>query len=227
MLLSIIIPFFNEPTLMAMLTKLYEVNFPNGLNIEVIAVDDGSTDGSTAMLENCMEKFRGLILMKHNKNKGKGAAIKTGLSVFKGDIVIIQDADLEYCSSDIPKVIQPIIEGKTKVCYGSRHLDRIQKGQNILWLRKHLHHSFLAALGGRTITWLFNLLYHAKITDAPTCYNAFSSDFINNISLVNDGFDLKAELTAKTLKKTKIMEVPIQYNPRTKRKARRSDYMTE
>jgi glycosyltransferase involved in cell wall biosynthesis len=221
MKLTVIIPYYNEPTLISLLRKLYAVKFPENINLEVITVDDGSHDNMTSELEKNIADFPGLVLMKHTTNKGKGAAIKTGLANSTGDIVIVQDADLEYNPSEIPNVIQPIVEGRTKVCYGSRHLDKEQKKQNLLWFKKHFRHSFMAAIGGRMITWLFNLLYGAGITDAPTCYKAFSTEFLKGIVLKNNGFNMEAELTAKILKKTRILEIPVHFAPRTKREGKK------
>jgi dolichol-phosphate mannosyltransferase len=221
MKLTVIIPYYNEPTLISLLKKLYAVKFPANVDLEVITVDDGSTDNMTSVLEENITDFPGLILIKHKTNKGKGAAIKTGLAISSGDIIIIQDADLEYNPSEIPNVIRPIIDGETQVCYGSRHLDKKQKKENLLWFKKHFRHSFMAAIGGRMITWLFNILYAAGISDAPTCYKAFSTDFLKGIDLRNDGFAMEAELTAKILKRTRILEVPIHFVPRTKREGKK------
>lgn len=216
MLLSIIIPYYNEPTLLEVVESVYLVDFSDICSIEVIVIDDGSTDNSKELLENQKKRFPEIILVKHSINKGKGAAIKTGLSNCRGDVIIIQDADLEYNPKDIPSIIKPIISGKTKACYGSRHLGKPQKTRNFLWFKSHVGQTILPYLGGRLITILCNLLFNSQLSDVLTCYKAFDKQLITNINLSNNGFELEAEITAKVLKMTNISEVPISYSPRLK-----------
>jgi len=216
MLLSIIVPFYNEPTLLQVIDKIYKVKFQDQIRFEIISVDDGSTDESTKQAEKDLLKFENITLIKHTENKGKGAAIKTALLQCKGDIIIIQDADLEYHPSDIPKVIQPIIDGKTLVCYGSRHLGSENRKIFFLWFKKHAHHTLFPYLGGRLITIVCDLLFFVPLTDVLTCYKAFDRSLLNQISLKNNGFEMEGELTAKILKKTRIKEIPVSFLPRTK-----------
>jgi len=215
MLLSIIIPYYNEPTLLQVIDNLYKINFQNQIQIEIIVIDDGSTDGTTELLEEYINKYSNLKLIKHSENKGKGAAIKTALLHCFGEIIIIQDADLEYNPSEIPKVIQPVIDGKTLVCYGSRHLGKEQIKKNLLWFKKHARHAILPYLGGRIITLACDLLFFVQLTDILTCYKAFNANLIKQILLKNNGFEMEGELTVKILKKTNIIEVPISFEPRT------------
>lgn len=213
--LSIIIPYYNEPTLLQIIDKIYNIKFQNTIQFEVVVVDDGSTDGTTSVLEEQIHNYKDLKLIKHKLKKGKGAAIKTGLSSCRGDLIIIQDADLEYNPAEIPNVLQPIIDGKTKVCYGSRHLSKEQRKRNFLWFKKHVGHALFPYLGGRLITIVCDLLFWVHLTDVLTCYKAFQVSIIQNMQLKNNGFEMEGELTSKILRKAKIMEVPISFSPRS------------
>lgn len=215
MILSVIIPSYNEPDIVKVLKGLTNINFDENIIMEIILVDDGSTDNSIKTVELQKTDFPGLTILKHPKNLGKGAAIKTGLRVCNGDIIIIQDADLEYDINDIPKVINPIIYKETLVCYGSRHLNKKWRRTYYFKIKKHKGHSMLAFVGGRLITLLCNILFFVRLTDVLTCYKAFSAVLLKEIELKTNGFEMEIELTDKVLKKTKIKEVPIKYFPRT------------
>jgi glycosyltransferase involved in cell wall biosynthesis len=146
------------------------------------------------------------------QNKGKGAAVKSGIERATGDIIIIQDADLEYDPQDFNALIDPIIKGKAKVVYGSRRLNKNNKK----------HSGFLFFVGGISITWLFNLLYFQHISDEPTCYKVFRADIIKNIEIKGRGFNWEPEVSAKIAKKRiKIFEVPIKYYPRSKKQGKK------
>jgi dolichol-phosphate mannosyltransferase len=207
MKLSVIIPVFNEKgTISELLGKVKSVDVEK----EIVIVDDGSTDGTRGILEavaGCRMPDAGkneIKIIYHEKNQGKGVAIRTGLKNITGDIVIIQDADLEYDPQDYPKLIEPILSGKAKAVYGSRILG---KGRRSYW-------SFY--IGGKFLSFLTNLLYDAKITDEPTCYKVFQADVIKNINLKCSRFEFCPEVTAKLRKKGyKIYEVPISYEPRS------------
>lgn len=214
--LSIIIPFYNEPTLFQMLEQLDNMVLQAGVDREYIAVNDGSTDDTANRLKEKIQDYPRLQLYEHPVNRGKGEALKTGLQHCTGDIIIVQDADLEYHPDDIPAVIQPLLEGISKVCYGSRHLGKEQKKQNLIWFRKHFQHSLFAALGGRLITYSFNIFFFAHLTDALTCYKAFDAQLIKSLPLKSSGFELESEITARILRKTKILEVPVSYTARTR-----------
>lgn len=225
MLLTIIVPCFNEPTVTVALQKVYSIELPDNVGKEVILVDDGSVDASVDEVRMRFSEFPGLKIYTHDKNLGKGYAIKTGLANCHGEIVIIQDADLEYDPTDISKVILPLLKNETLVCYGSRHLDKSKRRIYMYALRKNIGHSFIAFLGGRLITMVCNLLFFTRLSDVLTCYKAFSFSLIEHIELENDGFELEAELTAKLLKKTKIKEVSINYYPRAKNDGKKIKYI--
>lgn len=213
--LSIIIPAYNEERyIREILEKVKKVDLKH-LNLvkEIIVVDDGSKDKTTAIAA----KVNGIKLISHVKNSGKGAAIRTGLKHATGDIILIQDADLEYNPAEIAKVVKPIADGKAAVVYGSRYLDPIQKSRNKSFLRKvHRNAYQLFYLGGRAITAITNLLYNARITDEATCYKAFRADVIKSIRLRCNRFEFCPEVTAKVSKRGyKIIEVPITYMPRS------------
>jgi glycosyltransferase involved in cell wall biosynthesis len=202
-LLSIVIPAYNErETIREILKKVEEAPLPRGVGREIIIVDDGSKDGTREILKSLPKHIK-VIFHKHNK--GKGGAVKTGFAAAKGDIIIIQDADLEYDPRDYTAVITPILKGEAKVVYGSRRLRRENKQYSGI--------SFF--LGGVLLSWMTTLLYFQRITDEPTCYKVFSRDVIKGLKIENDKFDWEPEITAKILKKgIRILEVPIRYYPR-------------
>ncbi|MBN2443855.1 MAG: glycosyltransferase family 2 protein [Spirochaetales bacterium] len=211
-LLSIIIPVFNEPDLPVLIEKLYDVVFE--CEREIIIVDDGSTDGTREWLVQ-NQNFYDYRLIVMKKNSGKGAAVKQGLRVSRGTIMVIQDGDLEYEPFEIPGVIAPILRGKTKVCYGSRYLDANRRSNAISWIKAHGIKNYIMYLGGRLINSLFNFLCQSRLTDVSTCYKAFAIPFLKTIPAKGNGFELEHELTMKIIKQTTIQEVPIHYNPRS------------
>ena len=207
MKLSIIIPVYNEnKTINKLLRKVNSVKLDFGIKKEVIVVDDGSIDGTKEILDkikdnNIIKNYR---FLSHSENMGKGAAIKTGLVLATGDIILIQDADLEYNTNDYNKLIEPIITGKANIVYGSRNIGRVER----------LYWSFY--LGNLFLSWLANLLYGIKITDEATCYKVFKRDILEKISLKAKRFEFCPEVTAKVAKKGyQIFEVPISYEPRS------------
>ena len=207
MTLSIIIPVFNEDrTLSAILTKVKRVMLPSGIKREIIVVNDGSTDKSAEILA----KTNGVRVINHKKNQGKGAAIATGVKNSSGDILIIQDADLEYNPSDYPRLLQPIIKGSAKVVYGTRLSDYRLK---LFGKDKTPHPSHL--VGNKILTFVTNLLYGSQITDMETGYKVFKLDLLRGIEIKSSKFEFEPEITAKILKKGyRIYEVPIKVKPR-------------
>ncbi len=204
MKLSVIIPVYNEEkTISEIIKRVKAVN----LKKEIIVVEDGSTDRTKEILKEIVkekDKDNEIKLIARPKKYGKGEAIRTGLKDVTGDIVIIQDADLEYDPNDYYALIRPIVEGKTIVVYGSRELGKNRKS------------SLSFFLGGKFFSFLANLLYNAKITDEPTCYKVFKKEVLQNLSLKCMGFEFCPEVTAKLRKKGyKIFEVPIHYSPRS------------
>ena len=199
--LSIIIPCYNErENIIKILDKVDQAKVSHK---EIIVVDDMSTDGTREILEEQV-KSRVDKIVYHEQNGGKGAALKTGFSHASGDVVIIQDADMEYDPLEYPKVIAPIVEGDADVVYGSRFLDSKAKG----YLSNRLANKFL--------TRLSNLFTGLHLTDMETCYKAFKREIIQAVDIEEKRFGFEPEITAKIAKmKVRIKEVPISYYPRT------------
>lgn len=207
--LSIVVPVYNEKDLVIdVLKKARELKIDN-TDIEIIVVDDKSTDGTIDILRKEGNKYADKILF-HDVNMGKGAGLRTGFKETTGDVVIVQDADFEYDCNEIPLVVKPIFENKCDVCYGSRFLNKEYKGykQN--------------QLANRILTGLSNLMTGLKVTDMETCYKAFKGELIRNISIKENRFGFEPEITAKVSKrKVKLLEVPIHYYPRTKEEGKK------
>ncbi len=197
--ISIIIPVYNEKeTLRNIIKRVEEASFCN-LEKEIIFVDDASIDGSSDILKEYEGKYR---VLRHEMNMGKGAAIRTALGHLSGDIVVIQDADLEYDPMDYNKLLPLILEDKADVVYGSRFLARQGNGSFML-----THY-----LGNKVLTIITNILYNVTLTDMETCYKVFRAEFIKDIKIESDRFDFEPEITAKVIKKgARIKEVPISY----------------
>lgn len=197
--ITILIPVFNEKdSLTKLLEKVESVNF--GLEKEIILIDDFSTDGTKDLYSVLPYK-----VLYHEKNQGKGAALRTGLAEASGDIIIIQDADLEYNPEDYIPLVNLIMSEKVDVVYGSRLADDRNVGKFLLL-------SFLANV---TLSLITRLLFGVKLTDMETCYKAFKADFIKDITIESDRFDFEPEITAKVLKKgVRFAELPISYNAR-------------
>ncbi|HIH32360.1 TPA: glycosyltransferase family 2 protein [Candidatus Woesearchaeota archaeon] len=204
--LSIIIPIYNEDrTVDKLINKVLHAKIL--LKKEIICIDDGSKDNSVKKLK----KFRNKIhLIVHKKNQGKGAAIRTGIKYASGDIIIIQDADLEYEPSEYTKLITPIIKGESYVVYGSRYLSPVGH------LKENNHLTFeIHKLGNHGLSLLTTILYGHYITDMETCYKVFDKDIIKKINIKANKFEFEPEVTAKILRQgIKIMELPIKYYSR-------------
>ena len=199
--LSLIIPIYNEEELLPeVLRRVRAMAWPNK---ELVLVDDCSQDGTAGILEQEREK-PDTIVLRHDRNRGKGAAIRTGLQHFTGEIAIIQDADLEYDPDEIPSVIEPIIRGETDVAYGSRFLGEV----------KRMRLPNRAA--NRILAKLVSLLFRCRLTDEATAYKAFRREVIESIPLRCEGFEFCPEVTAKVLKRgCRIVEVPVTFAART------------
>ncbi len=200
MKISIIIPVFNEQKTVEEIIKKV-LGLP--LEKEVIIVDDGSTDGTREILEKLKDKDEKLKIIFHKKNLGKGAAIRTALEKVSGEIVCIQDADLEYNVEEIIKLIEGFKDPQIGAVYGSRFL---QKNPRIY--KKYF-------LGNKFVTFLINLFYCGNFTDSYTCYKLIKTEIIKNFHLSSKRFEIEAEISIKLLKnKVKVLELPISYNPR-------------
>jgi glycosyltransferase involved in cell wall biosynthesis len=199
MKLSIVIPVYNEEgTLREILEQVRSVELPD-MDKEILVVDDGSTDASRDIMTE--EAERGdLTVLFHEDNRGKGAAVRTAIGQATGDLLVIQDADLEYDPRDYPALVQPIVEERVAVVYGSRFL-----GPRKAMLFWHM-------LGNKFLTLTTNILYNTILSDMETCYKCFRADVIKDIPLHSRRFEFEPEVTAKVLKRGhRIFEVPISY----------------
>lgn len=199
--LSIIVPVYNEnKTLLLLLEKVRAVKL-KGLQKQILVVDDGSSDGTKELLKKI--KNPAYEIYFHEKNKGKGAAIRTAIPHTKGDYVVVQDADLEYDPSDYEKLLGPLLEGKADVVYGSR------------FMGTHQAFVFTHYLGNIFLSAVTTILYGTVLTDMETCYKVFRGDILRGLTLRSNRFEFEPEVTAKLLKKNyKIYEMPISYNGR-------------
>jgi len=210
LILSVIIPVYNEVrTIEEILRRVEAVDIPK----EVIIVDDCSTDGTRDFLR-LLESKTEFKIIYHPRNKGKGAAIRTAISHVTGDIIIIQDADLEYDPQDYHKVIAPIVEGRASVVYGSRYINP----ENDLPFTRF-------KVGVLMLTAMANWLYNARITDEATCYKAFRADVLRSLPLKSNRFEFCPEVTAKVRKRGyRIEEVPISYRYRTTKEGKKINW---
>lgn len=200
MKLSVIIPIYNEQKTIQEIIRRVAAT---GLVDEIVVVDDGSTDGSRDILTELDGKM-GCRVIYHSQNKGKGAAVRTGIEQAKGEVLLIQDADLEYNPRDYPALLQPIEEGIADVVYGSRFLGGARRP--IL---------FWNMVANKILTFVTNILYNNILTDMETGYKVFRREVVADMKLRARGFEFEPEFTAKVLKRhARIFEVPITFNPR-------------
>ena len=208
MKLSVLMPVFNEKLWVEEIVGRVINQSVEGVNaLEIIIVDDGSTDGTREIIQALSQRHKNIIFpVCHTQNMGKGAAIRTAIEKMSGDICIIQDADLEYSPADYPLIFEPIINGRADCVYGSRFVGAQSKRVLFFW------HS----VGNRFITVLSNMFTNLSFTDIETCYKAFRCEFLKSIPIRSRGFGFEAEITAKIAKrKCRIYEVGISYSGRT------------
>jgi glycosyltransferase involved in cell wall biosynthesis len=198
-LLSVVMPAFNENgTIEEMVRRVVAIP----LRTQLIVVDDGSTDGTREALARLQEELSFTLLLQP-RNMGKGAALRRGFEAVQGDLVVIQDADLEYSPEEFPMLIELICEGRADVVYGSRFL-----GRHRVFLFSHY-------LGNRVLTLLTNVLYNTMLTDMETCYKVMRTEVVRSMTLRSNGFGIEPELTAKIFKRGyRVYEVPITYDGR-------------
>jgi glycosyltransferase involved in cell wall biosynthesis len=199
--LSVIIPVYNEiQTIDEILQRIEAVNLAD----EIILIDDGSTDGTRERLQEISPQHPHMKVILHEKNRGKGSAVRTGIQAATQDLIIIQDADLEYDPRDYPSLLKPIEEGIADVVYGSRFLGAPRRS-TMFW---HM-------VANKLLTFMTNLLYNSILSDMETGYKLFKRDIITDIPLHSKRFNFEPEITAKLLKRRiRIFEVPITFNPR-------------
>ena len=198
--LTVVIPIFNE---VGTIQKIVERVLATGLANEIILVDDNSTDGSRDLLAK-MDGRKGIRVILHEKNRGKGAAVRTGIAAASGDVILIQDADLEYDPRDYPTLLKPIEEGLADAVYGSRFLGGPRRAV-MFW---HLIANYL-------LTFATNLIYNTILSDMETGYKVFRREVLQGVTLRANRFDFEPEFTAKILKRHfRVFEVPITFNPR-------------
>jgi dolichol-phosphate mannosyltransferase len=203
--LSVVIPAYNETrTIDRLLTVVKGVDLSAlGLDREIIVVDDGSADDTAAII---MARHPDVVLVAHAVNQGKGNAIRTALGRATGDIILIQDADLEYDPNDYPALLAPIVHGDAKVVFGSRFLDR--------WYPERMHVTNFVA--NRVLAWISNALYGVHITDEATCYKVFDAELLRSLPLRCQAFEFCPEVIALLgRRKVPIVEVPVRYVART------------
>jgi glycosyltransferase involved in cell wall biosynthesis len=197
--LSVIVPVYNERnTVVEVVRRMRAVELPDGIEREIIVIDDGSNDGTRDVLRQLGDSTVRILL--HDGNRGKGASVRTGLALATGDYVLIQDADLEYDPDDWPRLIAPVIRGRARVVYGSRFTGERRNMLLLHWI------------GNRMLSLVTNVLFNSTLSDMETCYKLVDRSLLNDLKLRSDHFDIEPEITAKILKRgIRIYEVPISY----------------
>ena len=198
--LSVVVPVYNErTTVVEILRRMRQVELP--VDLEIVVVDDGSDDGTEKVLGALEDST--VRVVRHTTNRGKGAAIRTGLEHARGDLLLIQDADLEYDPDDWPRLLSPMLKGKAQVVYGSRFTG---ERRNLL---------FWHWVGNKFLSLVTNVLYNTTLSDMETCYKLFDRQALDGITIKSDRFEFEPEITAKVLRRGyHIYEVPISYSGR-------------
>lgn len=207
MLLSILIPVYNERTVAERsLRMVLDAALPDGMERELIIVDDCSTDGTILILQRLAAEDSRIRLFRHEKNQGKGASVRDAIQHATGDFCLVQDADLEYDAADYPKLLRPLLDGRADAVFGSRYLPAEQTRVLPFW------HSMM----NKTLTFISNMFCNLALTDMETCYKVFRTDLLKSIPIRSDRFGFEPEITLKSAKrKLRIYEVPISYHGRT------------
>jgi glycosyltransferase involved in cell wall biosynthesis len=200
--LSVIVPVYNERnTLVEILRRMRSVELPDGIECEIIVVDDGSSDGTRDVLRQLGDSTVRVVM--HDVNRGKGAAVRTGFQHATGEFILVQDADLEYDPEDWPKLLAPVLRGRARVVYGSRFTGERRNMLLLHWI------------GNRFLSLTTNVLYNTTLSDMETCYKLLERALIEDLNLQSNKFDIEPEITAKVLKRgVRIYEVPISYSGR-------------
>ena len=204
--LSVVIPVYNEINFFErVLVRVENAKLPEGVDRQIVCVDDCSTDGTRELLQRLAAERPHLRVLFHDVNQGKGAAIRTGLTSATGDILLIQDADLEYDPAEYPRLLTPILDGRADVVFGSRFIGETHR---VLY--------YWHSLGNQFLTMLSNMFSDLNLTDMECCYKVFRREVIEQVTLREDRFGIEPELTAKVARLgVRIYEVPVSYSGRT------------
>ena len=204
MKLSMLVPVYNEAaTLQRSLDRILGVSWPEGVDVEVVVVDDGSSDSSLKILREVSNPH--LVVHQHERNRGKGAAIRTASEVAGGDYMVICDADLEYSPEELPSLLAPVLAGEATVVYGTRAF------------ASHTAYSFVYVLGNRAVTLAANILFNSYISDLETCFKVMPLAMYRELDIKSAGFGMEAEVTGKLLRRgIRPYEVPISYRARSR-----------
>ena len=197
--LSVLVPVYNERTTVGeILRRMRRVELPSGLDLEIVVVDDGSTDGTDKVLSAIEDST--VHVLRHDANLGKAACIRTALARARGDVVLIQDADLEYDPEDWPALLSPLLRGRAQVVYGSRFLGARRTT------------SYVTHLGNRFLSLVTDVLYNTNLSDLETCYKLFDRQVLDGVTIESERFEFEPEVTAKLLRAgVRIYEVPISF----------------